>query len=42
MVSEHAAATRGGHPWIWLAQTDEQMAETGRKYNDKGLIKWVS
>ena len=27
MVSEHAASTRGGHPWIWLSMTDQEFAE---------------
>lgn len=26
MVSEHAAATRGGHPWVYLASGDEEFA----------------
>lgn len=27
MVSEHAAATRGGHPWIWPAYSDADFAK---------------
>jgi len=33
MVSEHTAATRGGHPWVWLAaDSDEEFAQLGAKY----------
>lgn len=35
MVSEHSAATRGGHPWIWPAMDDAAFAETyGKQYSE--------
>ena len=33
MVSEHTAATRGGHPWVYPALKDAEFAEAfGAKY----------
>jgi hypothetical protein len=34
MASEHSAATRGGHPWIWpAAARDEQFAAEFGRYS---------
>lgn len=42
MVTEHAAAARGGHPWVWLgAASEAEFAAEGAKYN-ADLIKWVA
>ena len=35
MVSEHTAATRGGHPWVWPGLTDEEFSEAYGRYNDR-------
>lgn len=35
MVSEHSAATRGGHPWLYPALTDAQMEEDFGQYSDR-------
>ncbi len=32
MVSEHSAASRGGHPWVYSAQPDEQYAKQYEQY----------
>ena len=34
-VSEHAASTRGGHPWVYEAATDAQFAERYRQYGGR-------
>jgi hypothetical protein len=34
MVSEHAAASRGGHPWVWLtADSDEEFGSRAKQYS---------
>lgn len=35
MASEHSAATRGGHPWLWPAATDAEMAAQFGRYSDR-------
>lgn len=40
MVSEHAAATRGGHPWVWLnADSNEAFAREAKAKFGSDLIK---
>lgn len=35
MVSEHSAATRGGHPWVFPALTDDEFQEEYGGYSDR-------
>uniref|UniRef100_A0A383W1N7 Sulfhydryl oxidase n=1 Tax=Tetradesmus obliquus TaxID=3088 RepID=A0A383W1N7_TETOB len=35
MVSEHAASSRGGHPWVWPSQTDEEFSTQHAQYGGK-------
>ena len=40
MVSEHTAATRGGHPWVYPSLTDAQFVEfVGKPANNTKLLR---
>lgn len=34
-VSEHAAASRGGHPWVWQSAPDAEFAATFEEYGGR-------
>jgi hypothetical protein len=34
-VSEHAASSRGGHPWVWPSQTDDEFRAEHAEYGQQ-------